>query len=237
MWDGLDSMFVLIPLNLFAVCTRRSVLIEAGKQRYSIKQIINHAGNIPGMYDDLIQVIAPQSRHTGPAQLLMARYNDVFLDSQYVDGGSGPVYEFELIYHPTTTVGGVEGLKRPQPDGVRGVELGDLGDDKELYRWFFLQKNNRSVDAYVELIERLQAISPSSLDQFSCRFAAAVGCRSVVAGVRCCDSLCRRRQLQDRWTAAQCSVLCPTLRWQASDVPLGHGFFFHQWRNVWASNE
>src|SRR5262249_20468370 len=59
-----------------------------GQDEILIKHIINHAGGIPGMYDDLIRVIAPQSAQTGSALLLMASFEDTYLDSQYSSDGA-----------------------------------------------------------------------------------------------------------------------------------------------------
>jgi hypothetical protein len=125
----------------------------AGSQ-FSQKEILvthalNRAGNIPGSYEDLVRVIAPRTTHTGAAMLLKARHSDVLLDNQWENGGDSPLYEYELIYYPTSTnTGGVEGLKLPQPDNVAGVPVTSLGTNKELYRWHYLQKNNRQTDDY-----------------------------------------------------------------------------------------
>ena len=84
-------------------------------------------------------------------------------DLVIVVGGDGSMFEFELIYHPTTTTGGVEGLKRPQPDGVRGVPMRNQGgQDKELYRWHWLLKNNRDVDDYSGMINLLNTMGMST---------------------------------------------------------------------------
>lgn len=124
-----------------------------GQDEICVKHIVNHAGGMAGMYDDLTWVIAPRPEHTSTALLLMARFNDVFLDSQWPRGGDGMLYTYELIYYPTTTVDGTqEGLKLPQPDEVIGVDIQNLGDDKELYRWFFLIENNRARDDYAGLM-------------------------------------------------------------------------------------
>jgi hypothetical protein len=80
----------------------------------------------------------------------MARFNDVFLDSQFENGGDGTAYEYELIYYPTTT--DANGFKLPQPDLVVGTDLTNLGDDKENYRWNFLLENNEDVDDYSRVI-------------------------------------------------------------------------------------
>ncbi len=131
---------------------------EFSQEEIIVRQVIAHAGDLPQLYDDLIHVVAPQSRHTGSAMLSTARYNDVFLDNQYENGSQGTLFEYELIYYPTTTTGGPEGLKIPNPDDVRGVNLGDLGNNKEPYRYHYLIKNNRRQDDYSRLMEFLKAI-------------------------------------------------------------------------------
>ena len=131
---------------------------EYSQEEIIVRQVFNHAGNMPQIYDDLINVIAPQSRHSGSAMLNMARYNDVFLDSQFENGSQGTAYEYELIYYPTSQVGGIEGLKRPNPDSVVGVSMNDQGDDKERYRWHWLIENNRKMDDYSNLIVALKQI-------------------------------------------------------------------------------
>jgi hypothetical protein len=111
------------------------------------------------MYDDLIRVITPRAEHTGPAILQMARYGDVFLDSQFDDGSDRTVFEYELLYGLGETTGGPEGLKIPQEGpSVVGVPLTNLGDDKEAYRLDFIIKNNRDADDYSGLITALKAV-------------------------------------------------------------------------------
>jgi len=102
----------------------------------------------------LIRVIAPRASQTSTALLLMARFNDVFLDSQFENGGEGLLYTYELIYYPTSTVdGNPESLKRPQPDNVIPQDIQDLGNNKEYYRWFFLLENHHDRDEYRRLME------------------------------------------------------------------------------------
>ena len=114
-----------------------------------LKHALQHAGGLPGMYDDLVRIIPARSDLTGPALLIMAKYGKVFLDSQYENGNNGSVFKLELIYSPTTTSGGSpQSPKLPQPDDVVGVDLTYLGDNPEAYRWFFLHENNRDVDDY-----------------------------------------------------------------------------------------
>ncbi len=134
-----------------------------GQDEICVKHIVNHAGGIAGMYDDLVWVIAPRPEHTSTALLLMARFNDVFLDSQWPSGAGGMEYTYELIYYPTTTVDGTqEGLKLPQPDEVIGVDIQNLGDDKEAYRWFFLIENNRARDEYDGLMRFCKSFAAPS---------------------------------------------------------------------------
>jgi hypothetical protein len=139
-----------------------------GQDEIVVKHMIQRAGDIPGSYDDLIRVIAPRNAQNGMALLQMARYGDLFLDSQYENGSDGTVFEMELIYSPTSTVdGNPESLKRPEPDQVLGLDLRDQGDDKELYRWNFLIMNQRSRDDYSGLIRVAKALSlgGAELDQ------------------------------------------------------------------------
>jgi hypothetical protein len=133
-----------------------------------VKHAINHAGGgIPGMQDDLIRVIAPKNQHTSSAMLLKSRYDKEFLNNMYENGNDGTAWEYELIYYPTTTVGGdIEGLKFPRPDSVAGVRAESLGSDPELYRWHWLIKNNRDEDNYAPLIEMLAEYGKSASGQY-----------------------------------------------------------------------
>ncbi|MDB4450469.1 FG-GAP-like repeat-containing protein, partial [Akkermansiaceae bacterium] len=79
-----------------------------------------------------------------------AENGDVFLDSQFDNGGDGQLYEYELIYYPTSEDG--NGFKRPQPDSVTGSSVSNASDDPELYRWFFLNKNNREADNFAPIM-------------------------------------------------------------------------------------
>ena len=155
------------PLHLFRGVHRTIGVDRSGSgNEYSqeeilVKQTMNHAGGVTDLQDDLIYLIAPRERHTGSALLQMARYKDVFLDSQFENGSDGDLFKYELIYYPTTTTGGPEGLKRPEPDQVQGVGLRSLGDDKENYRWHFLIRNNIAEDDYSGLMQALEVMGLS----------------------------------------------------------------------------
>ena len=156
-----------------------------------VKHIINRAGAIPGMEDDLIRIIAPRSTHTGSAMLLKSRFDSEWLENQFPDGDDGTLFEYELIYYPTsTTTGGPEGLKRPNPDSVVGVSMRALGGrrDKENYRYHWQIDNNKDADDYAPLINALTTLGLSGtsyreaiardldVDQWLRAFAAQVLC-------------------------------------------------------------
>ena len=132
-----------------------------------VDQIKSHAaGGLVNSYTDLAYSIAPVSAHVGHVILELARYDRVFLDESFVDGGNATVFEPSLIYYPLATEDDtVEGLKLVEPNGVIGVPPGDYGEDKEFYRWNHLIKNNRARDDYDAVIAMNQAFSLSS-DEF-----------------------------------------------------------------------
>lgn len=134
-----------------------------------LKHAVQHAGGLPGMYDDLVRIIPPRADLTGPALLILAKYGDVFLDSQFADGSDGDLFKLELIYYPLTTTGGTEGLKLPQPDDIVYVRYSDLGTDPEAYRWFFLRENNRDRDDFsrVEGLWKTLTLSGTALEDSS----------------------------------------------------------------------
>jgi len=121
-----------------------------GCQEILYDHMMSASGSVPAEYNDLCKVIAPDPAHSSHAILQLARFNDVFLDSQFENGGDGTAYEYELVYYPTTT--DANGFKLPQPDLVVGTDLTNLGDDKENYRWNFLLENNEDVDDYSRVI-------------------------------------------------------------------------------------
>jgi len=115
------------------------------QQEILIKHILNRAGGIPGLYTDIIRVIAPQAAQTESA-LMLPRFEDEFIETAYANGGDGNIWELELIYYPTTA--NASGYKNPNPDAVIGTDIRDLGDDKEIYRYNFIIKKERDRDDY-----------------------------------------------------------------------------------------
>ncbi len=136
---------------------------EYSQKEIIVKHIASSAGDIPHQYDDLIYVATPRTQLTGSAMLGMARYNEVFLDSYFENGSDGGAFEYELIYYPTTTTGGVEDpkLPYPNPDGVVGVPIRTRGPNEEEYRWNFLIKNNRDADDYSPILRLTSTLSLS----------------------------------------------------------------------------
>ncbi len=154
--------------------------IGASHRELTIKHIANRAGDIPMMYDDVIDLIGPRDSLNGSAQFLVARYDDVFLESQYENGGDGTRFKYELIYYSTLTVDGdPESLKFPPSSSragvfpVRGVDLTYMGSDPDAYRWYYLIRNNRDRDDYSRIIALMDALRTGSstvggqLDQLS----------------------------------------------------------------------
>ncbi|GDX83434.1 hypothetical protein LBMAG42_52450 [Deltaproteobacteria bacterium] len=140
-----------------SVLIDRSEGVGYGQREVLLNLVMTHAGSVSGEYNDLTQALTPLSAHTGPAELQLDRFTDLVLASQFENGASGSLFEYELIYYPLTTDDGTaEGLKLPQPDSVVGTGLTDLGDDQEVYRWNFLIQNNEREDDYTGLIDLCQ---------------------------------------------------------------------------------
>ena len=134
----------------------RSESTGFGQREHLYHHGMNHAaGGLPSEYNDLFHVITPRTAHTGGAEAQLARYSDVFLEEQYEDGADGQLYEYELVYYPTTTSNrsDPESRKVPQPDSVAGANIAGFTGTKEEFRWTFLNKNNRLEDDYSRLQE------------------------------------------------------------------------------------
>jgi hypothetical protein len=131
-----------------------------GQDEILIWPFFNRAGGIPSLHNDIVNLRAPGVSE-GSAQLQLACYSNNFLDDQFEDGADGSLHNYELIYYPTTTAGGVQGLKRPNPDNVLGVPLRDMGNNQEAYRYHFQLRNNRTADNYNGMIGLTQTFSLS----------------------------------------------------------------------------
>ena len=123
----------------------RSAHALIGQDEILLKHIANHAGDIPGMYDDLVHFISPKSGYTSTAQLRLAGFDDIYLDSQFENGSDGTEFEYEGF--------------RVRGGGYVDLDIQDFGDDKEAYRWLFLINNNRKQDDYSQVIEFAKTFS------------------------------------------------------------------------------
>lgn len=157
------------PMQLFRGIHRTVAIDRSGRSRdivrgqdeIVVKHIVNHAG-LPGMFDDLAYLIAPVPELSRTALLMLARYGDTFLDSQFAGGADGTVFKLDIAYIPAGTVDGEpESPKLPFPYIVPqpAKDLEDLGDDKERYRSHVLIRNNRSTDDFSKIIAATKALS------------------------------------------------------------------------------
>src|SRR5690606_12517593 len=62
-----------------------------GQDEILVWQIMNRAGNIPCLHNDLVYLKAPGVAN-GTAQLQLARYTDQYLEDQFSDGDKGAIY-------------------------------------------------------------------------------------------------------------------------------------------------
>jgi hypothetical protein len=129
-----------------------------------VKHIANHAGGIPGMYDDLARCIAPLASYTSQSQLRLTGFDNDYLDAQFGRGGDGPMFEVEVLRWNVATVdGNPESPKQVGNEaggtGYANLEVQNYGDNKDSYRWFMLQNNRRTADEYAEAIALAKTFS------------------------------------------------------------------------------
>ncbi len=133
--------------------------VGASHREMVLKQITAAAGGLPVMYDDMIYLKSSRAGFSGTAQLLLARYDNEFLDASYENGSDGTRFKFDLVYWSNVIPdGGVEATKNT-PNTVLGVDISDLSDDKEVYRNRFLIRNGRAADDFSRIIELGQTLS------------------------------------------------------------------------------
>ncbi|MCP4610845.1 MAG: hypothetical protein GY845_19220 [Planctomycetes bacterium] len=143
---------------------------NVGQQEMLLHAAMNRFGG-PSKYHDLGYLMAPDPAHSSGVEVQIARFNRLFCEESYGKrGGSGTLYEYELVYPLSQTVGNnPEGLKYPQEaGGVDGLSINTyLGQDKEDYRWHLLIKNNRDEDNYEPIMNMTYALSRSGSEFFS----------------------------------------------------------------------
>jgi hypothetical protein len=141
---------------------RSETVFDISPTETLIQVIGNHAGGIPSRYDDLVHVIAPRSAQTSVAHLRMAGYDELFLDETFENGSDGNVFDFETPRWATSTIdGNPESIKNSGSagNGFTNVDIQNLGDNKETYRWTLNLVNNRTRDDYSQLIALAKAFS------------------------------------------------------------------------------
>ena len=130
-----------------------------GQRELLFDVMISNSGGPISRYNDFIKLLAPNSALTGGAILQLARYEDTFLDEQFENGSDGNLYEYELVYYPTSADANGNKLIYPSPDGVIGLPVSNHGDDPERYRWHFLNKSHREADNFTPLINYAKTFS------------------------------------------------------------------------------
>jgi hypothetical protein len=134
---------------------------QVGQQEMLLHAAMNRYGGF-SKYHDLGYIIAPYDQYSSGVEVQMARYEQMYCQEMYGDaGGDGTLFEYELIYPLTATVGNdPEGLKIPQEGGgVQGLDVSNyLGEDREKYRWTFLIKNHRDQDNYAPIIRMTRTL-------------------------------------------------------------------------------
>jgi hypothetical protein len=133
-----------------------------------VKHVASHAGGIPSMYDDLARCIAPLPSHTSPSHLRLSGFDNDYLDAQFENGSDGPMFEVEVLRWNVATVdGNPESPKAVGNEaggtGYANLEVQNYGDNKESYRWFFLQNNRRTADEYSQVIAVAKTLSLSGV--------------------------------------------------------------------------
>ncbi len=166
-----------------SVAIDRSEGLAPGQRELLFDMMISNSGGPISRYNDLIRILAPNSALTGSAILQMARYDDVFLDSQFEDGAAGSIHEYELVYYPTTTDSA--GRKLPSPDLVINVNrVSNQGDSIEDYRWNFLNKINREAENFGPIMRYCKLFSLSGA-AFEAALPAAVDLDPWFRGMAC----------------------------------------------------
>lgn len=131
------------------------------------KNLMNRAGGgYWSFYDDVAHIIPPSSGDRGIGLLSMSRQTSTFFDGLFPDADQpGTLFNHELLYNPSSTAGGAEGLKIGNPYNHTGgrYDLEDRSADKEPYRWGFQIRSSRGRDDYSQLVALNQAMDLSGM--------------------------------------------------------------------------
>ncbi len=138
-----------------------------------MKQMMNRAGGgRTTMYDDISYLVVPEHRaqngHNHEILLNLARFETIYLDEQFENGGQGTKWELDDVVFPSAPVG-------REPEGLKAdtmvIETADIGvnsditflqgNDPEFYRAHVLIKNRRVDDRFDALKEFAHGIHTS----------------------------------------------------------------------------
>ncbi len=107
---------------------------------------------------------SPRSDHTHEVILQMARYENIFLNEQFVNGSDGTKWELDDVTVATAPSPSPEGLKsgtevnQLADIGVNSAMVRQQGANPEFYRGHLLIKSNRANDDFQSIAELAQAI-------------------------------------------------------------------------------
>ena len=130
--------------------------VGASTNELLVNQIAYGAGGLPSSHDDVVFVETPDSGDSSLAQLRMARFG-----RQYMKGldEDGTLHKYELVYYPVRSVDGDPESFKDRYSMVIGVDIGDMGDDKEAYRHNFLVLNQQARDDFSGIVKVGRALS------------------------------------------------------------------------------
>lgn len=143
-----------------------------------LKQMINRAGGSQtSAYDDIAYLVSPISSHTHEVLLNLARYESIYLDEQFDNGGDGTKWELDVITYPIRPS---EKIPCPDDPGRTCFDRESLksdtgfnssvdiavdtetflrrGNNPEFHRGQLLIKNNRVKDDFAPIVKLARAI-------------------------------------------------------------------------------
>jgi len=124
------------------------------------KQMVSRAGGSSvSMYDDVSWLVRP-SGGTTIILLQLTRYEDIYLDEQFENGGDGTKFELDDITYPVSPSPFPEGTKTNR--NMTAQDMRDRGDNPEAYRGQLLIKNNRAKDNLASMAALSQALNASN---------------------------------------------------------------------------
>ena len=130
-----------------------------------VKQMLNRAGGSKASnYDDLAYLVSPFSRHNGEMILQLARYENLYFEEQFDNGGEGTKFRMDDVTVPSDPVGGLEGLKlgtevKSNGDiGINAEFVSRQGGNPEFYRAHLLIRNNREKDDFASIARLAQSL-------------------------------------------------------------------------------